>query len=138
MKKVRIHTVNLLNSKTEKSVIILTDADNSMIRRAAHTEGTDINDVLRALSHAGYMSRILYDSANDEEGVRDAIGYDSVYDVYEKDQAEFEKGRDRLLDLISTIVLKDKGVKILEKDDDYMIVNVEGCAMDFCVKIEEE
>lgn len=138
MKKVRIHTVNVLNSKTGRSVIILTNADNSLIRHAAHTEGADVSDVLRGLYHAGYISRILYDSANDEEGVRDAIGYDSVYDVYKKDEVEFEKGRDRLLDLISTIVVKDKGIKILEKDENYMVVSIEGCTTGLCIKIEEE
>lgn len=135
MEREMIRSVYLYDSKGTRSVTVITDAPNEKIRGYVKDSGRDIGCVLRQIEMDGYLNKIVYDSNIDPEDVLHTIGYSISYDL-SADTAEFDRGKNWLFERFSD-ALNGTDARIIDGDDDCMVIGIKDCETHFMVKIEE-
>ena len=138
-------TVRVFDSKTNESIIIVTNAKASRIRELVSRKGsfkTIIKGLQETLQSEGYGYKCLFDSDTDNEEVGTAIGWSWGIDTHEELEEIFEREKNHLFELF-TEAITEPNLTVIDGDDDSMIIrgeydnNGHKYELDFLVKIEE-
>lgn len=138
-------TVRIFDSRTNESVIIVTNAKASRIRELVSIKGsfkTIIKGFQETLRTEGYGCKCVFDSDTDNEEIATAIGWSWGIDTREELEETFEKEKNRLFELF-TEAITDSNLTVIDGDNDSMIIrgeydsNGRKYELDFLVKIEE-
>lgn len=138
--RIEVHTVKIFSSKDESSIVIATDASNEVMRRIIKESikrNHSVFEVVRFLKLAGFMSKLLYDYRSDPEHLETAVGYSISYDIDEPAELLFNEGRNYIFDQIRAKLDGKDGIRILEYDEDCIIIKVRDIPMEFILKVEE-
>lgn len=134
-------TIRIFDSRTDESVVIITDAKKSRIRELVAIKGSFWDIVKKmedSLREEGCRYKCVFDSRTDKEDIAVAIGWSDGLDVHEDIGEAFDTIKDRLLTQF-TEALHDSDMHVIDGDADSMIVRASNgkYEFDFLVTVME-